>query len=136
MADRYVAVHANPSGPGDNRPDVDQIIRNEGLIDKLFNRTAFVTGCSAGIGIDIAKALFLTGASLYLTARNISKAKAALGDTLVSSPRVHLLELDLASFASVRKCAEAFLSLKVPLNILICNAGVMDPSGRPNAGWL
>lgn len=85
---------------------------------KLFNRTAFVTGYSAGIGIDTAKALFLTSASLYLTARDISKAKAALGDTLVSSPRVHLLELDLASFASVHKCAEAFLSLKVLLNFL------------------
>ncbi|KAF4919357.1 WW domain-containing oxidoreductase [Colletotrichum viniferum] len=118
MADRYVAVHANPRGPGDNRPDADQIIRDEGLIDKLFNRTAFVTGCSAGIGIDTAKALFLTGASLYLTARDISKAKAALGDTLVSSPHVHLLELHLASFASIHKCAEAFLSLKVLLNFL------------------
>lgn len=136
MADRYVAVHANPRGPGDNRPDADQIIRDEGLIDKLFNRTAFITGCSPGIGIDTSKALFLTGASLYLTARDISKAKAALGDTLVSSPRVHFLELDLASFASVHKCAEAFLSLKVPLNILICNAGVMTPpEGRTQDGF-
>ncbi|KAL3428729.1 hypothetical protein BDV09DRAFT_201302 [Aspergillus tetrazonus] len=55
---------------------------------------------------------FATGATLYLTARNLSKSKEALGDELTQSPRVHLLELDFESIASVRACAAQVLALK------------------------
>ncbi|KAJ1564068.1 hypothetical protein HK405_015934, partial [Cladochytrium tenue] len=57
MADRYASVHENPQGPGDARPTAMQIIRDEGLESKLAGKTAFVTGCSAGIGVETAKAL-------------------------------------------------------------------------------
>lgn len=135
MTDRYVAVHKAASGPGDARPTADQIIKDEKLEGKLTDHVVFITGCSAGIGVDTAKAMYLTGATLYLTARNLEKAKTALGD-LVESDRVHLLELDLESLESVRSCAEKFLSESPKLNILICNAGVMcTPEGRTKDGF-
>ena len=135
MADRYVAVHKAASGPGDARPTADQIIKDEKLEGKLTDHVVFITGCSAGIGVDTAKAMYLTGATLYLTARNLEKAKTALGD-LVESDRVHLLELDLESLESVRSCAKKFLSESEKLNILICNAGVMcTPEGRTKDGF-
>ncbi|KAM5344046.1 hypothetical protein ACJ41O_012583 [Fusarium nematophilum] len=135
MADRYAQVHQHPNGPGDSRPTGIQIIQDEDLAGKLSGKVAFITGCSSGIGIETAKALHLAGMTLYLTARNLSKARAALGD-LIESDRVHLLELDLESFESVRTCAATFLSKSQTLNVLICNAGVMTPpEGRTRDGF-
>jgi NAD(P)-dependent dehydrogenase (short-subunit alcohol dehydrogenase family) len=67
-----------------------------------------------------------TGATLYLTGRDVKKAKAALGNVL-DRDNVHLLTLDLSSFQSVKACAADFLSMSSSLNILIENAGVMAP---------
>ncbi|QGI87677.1 hypothetical protein CEK25_002633 [Fusarium fujikuroi] len=135
MADRYVTIHESPNGPGDSRPTAVQIIKDEGLEGKLSDLVVFITGCSAGIGVETAKALHLTGATLYLTARDLEKAKSALGD-LAQGERVHLLELDLESLESVRSCAAKFLSESPKLNILICNAGVMcTPEGRTKEGF-
>ncbi|RLL98383.1 hypothetical protein CFD26_102012 [Aspergillus turcosus] len=135
MTARYADVHKNPQGPGDARPTAMQIIHDEGLEDQLTGSSILITGVSSGIGVETAKALFATGATLYLTARNLNKAKQALGD-MVSSPRVHLLELDLESLASVRACAQQLLSKTKTLNILIANAGVMaTPEGRTKDGF-
>jgi NAD(P)-dependent dehydrogenase (short-subunit alcohol dehydrogenase family) len=124
MTDRYASVHQSPKGPGDARPTALQIVKDEQLEDKLTGRVALITGCSSGIGIETARALYTTGITLYLTARNITKAKSALSD-IVDSSRVHLLELDLTSLDSVRACAKSFLAREKTLNIFIANAGVM-----------
>lgn len=54
-----------------------------------------------------------------------------LSATLIGNGNVHLLQLDLNSFASVRACAAEFLARSETLNILIANAGIMiPPAGR------
>jgi NAD(P)-dependent dehydrogenase (short-subunit alcohol dehydrogenase family) len=112
-----------------------QIIKDENLDDKLAGKVVLITGCSSGIGIETARALFVTGATLFLTARDITKAKSALPD-LITSDRVHLLKLDLDSLESVRACANDFLSRSKTLNIFIANAGVMACSeGRTKDGF-
>ncbi|KAE8353380.1 short-chain dehydrogenase [Aspergillus coremiiformis] len=135
MTTRYADVHKNPQGPGDARPTAVQIIKDEGLEGQWSDKIILVTGASSGIGVETAKALFATGATLYLTARDLEKAKQALGD-LATSPRVHLLLLDLNSLASVRACAKEFLSKSEKLNVFIANAGVMaTPEGRTEDGF-
>lgn len=94
MVDRYVAIHQNPQGTGDARPTAVQIINDGKLEGKLAGCNAFIAGCSTGIELETARALFLTGATLYLTARNLEKARFALGD-LANSDCVTLLHLDL-----------------------------------------
>ncbi|KAF9891129.1 hypothetical protein FE257_005065 [Aspergillus nanangensis] len=136
MTTRYAEVHKNPQGPGDARPTALQIVQDENLTGQMTNKTILITGASSGIGIDTAKALFATNATLYLAARSLDKAKVALGPDLMQSPRVHLLELDLSSLRSVRACAAQFLSQSQTLNILIANAGVMaPPEGRTEDGF-
>lgn len=135
MADKYEVVYRSPNGPGDARPTALQILQDEDLEGKWEGKTIFITGCSSGIGIETALALFTTGATLYLTARDLKKATKALG-SITTSPRVHLLELDLNSLASVRSCASTFLSRSKTLNIFIANAGVMyTPEGRTEDGF-
>lgn len=75
------------------------------------------------------KTLALTGATIYGTARDLNKARAALGDVLVEGGKVHLLFLDQTDLESVRGCVKEFkrLNLDSRLNVLINNAGVRFP---------
>ncbi|OJJ89078.1 uncharacterized protein ASPGLDRAFT_78326 [Aspergillus glaucus CBS 516.65] len=126
MATRYAEAHKKPQGP---------LLPSRTPGGQLADKSIFITGTSSGIGVESAKALFTTGATLYLAARNLEKAKQALGD-LTRSPRVHLLELDLSSLDSVRACAAKLLSQIKTLNIFIANAGVMaTPEGRTQDGF-
>ena len=88
----------------------------------LTGRTALVTGVSAGLGVETARALTSVGARVLGAARDLGKAKAAL-DGL----DVELIELDLADLSSVRACASTVLELAPSLHALINNAGVMAP---------
>lgn len=122
-------------GPGDARPTALNILEDEDLVGKLAGKVIFITGCSSGLGIETARALSTTGATLYLTARDVDKAKEVLPD-LKTLERVHFLKLDLESLDSVRDCAEEFCSNSKILNIFIANAGVMDcPEGRTQDGF-
>ncbi|OKL60058.1 hypothetical protein UA08_04732 [Talaromyces atroroseus] len=135
MTSGYAAAHLSTKGPGDARPTALQIIKDENLEGKLSDKVILITGCSSGIGAETARALYVTGATLYLTVRDIKKAKISLGD-MVTSSRVHLLHLDLNSLESIRICAEEFKSKSKTLNILIENAGVMAcPEGRTEDGF-
>lgn len=135
MASRYSAAHQSPNGPGDGRPTARQIIQDEDVQGRLQDKVLLITGCSSGLGVETAKALIETGATLYLTARDVSKAREALGET-ATSDRVHILHLDLNSLDSVRKCAAEFQESSAGLNVLIANAGVMHtPEGKTVDGF-
>jgi NAD(P)-dependent dehydrogenase (short-subunit alcohol dehydrogenase family) len=121
----YAATYANPQGAGDARPTALQIIQDENVGGKLTGKVIVITGTSSGIGIETARALSATGATLFLTARDLDKAKTALAGIL-ETPRVTLLEMDLTSFDSIREAAKTILSKSNgQVNILINNAGVM-----------
>ena len=137
---RYAAAHANPQGAGDARPTASQIIEDEGLINNLRDKFIVITGCSSGLGLETTLALHKTGARLFLTARNLDKAREVLKDILPSSEdkqQVQLFQLDQTSLDSVRKCAaEINDAANGKLNILICNAGVWRvPQGRTQDGF-
>jgi len=122
----YAAAHRSPKGPGDARPTALQILKDNDVISGLPDLVILITGCSSGLGVETARALAATGATLYLTARNLTKAREALGAELVSNPKIHLLQLDLDSLASVRSCARTFLEQSSQLNILVTNAGILN----------
>jgi len=134
---KYAAAHQNPRGPGDARPTALQIIKDEQRENDLSDKVILITGCSSGIGIETARALKATGATLFLTARNLEKAKLALGDILDGDDRVHLVHLNLESLSSVRRCAAEFQQRSGGrLHILINNAGVRHlPEGRTEDGF-
>nr|UYO77231.1 short chain dehydrogenase/reductase [Trichoderma psychrophilum] len=125
MASPYAAAHADPQGAGDARPTALQIIEDEHVQGKLAGKVIVITGATAGIGVETARALSATGATLLLTARNLQKANKNLAGILEPG-RVSLVEMDLDSFKSIRAGAERILSAsKGQVNILINSAGVM-----------
>ncbi len=105
----------------------------------LSGRRILVTGVSAGIGVEIARSLLAHGATVVGTARNLDKARAAT-EQMRAQPALgaglELLELDLASLASVRTCANSVLSTGLPLDGIVANAGLMaGPKGVTADGF-
>lgn len=122
---QYAALHANPQGPGDARPTALQIIKDEALEGKLVGKVIVITGASSGIGAETARALFTTGATLFLTGRDLKKARSNLSEIL-DDDRVSLLETDTSSFASIRATAAKIIAkTNNQVNVLINNAGIM-----------
>jgi NAD(P)-dependent dehydrogenase (short-subunit alcohol dehydrogenase family) len=95
----------------------------------LKNRRILVTGVSAGIGVETARALAARGAQVVGAARDLDKAEVATArvrnDAAAGGGSFELVTLDLASLKSVRACAEALLGQEKPFDVVIANAGVM-----------
>ncbi|CAD0091480.1 unnamed protein product [Aureobasidium vineae] len=122
----YLEPHQDPAGPGDARPTAIQIVKDLGLEGKLGNMTVLITGCSAGLGVQTARALYLTGAKIYITVRDEQKGQNAIEAITKDAPggqAVEVVYMDLGNFSSVRAAAKDFMSRSDRLNILINNAG-------------
>jgi NAD(P)-dependent dehydrogenase (short-subunit alcohol dehydrogenase family) len=123
----YAKQHEEPQGPGDARPTALQVIEDDGLVGKLSDKVMIITGCTAGLGIETARALHATGAKLFLTVRNMEKGEAVVQDILKTSQGKGIIELilmDLSNLSSVKSAAAGFLSRSDKLNLLINNAGL------------
>ncbi len=85
-----------------------------------------ITGGNTGIGKATATALAGKGARVVITSRDEARGKLALDDIRRASGRddVELTGLDLASLASVRRCAEGFGERFDRLDVLVNNAGI------------
>ena len=101
-------------------------------VPDLHGKTILITGGNAGIGKETAVALARAGASVIITARDAAKGKAALDEirTRSGSGDVVVMDLDLASFASVREFASRYADAHASLDVLVNNAGLMLTSYR------
>jgi NAD(P)-dependent dehydrogenase (short-subunit alcohol dehydrogenase family) len=105
----------------------------------LKGKRILVTGVSAGLGVETARALAARGAEVVGAARDLAKAQAATArvrDQAANGGSLALAELDLASLASVRRCADALVAEGRPFDVVIANAGVMaTPFGKTTDGF-
>lgn len=104
----------------------------------LTGRIAVVTGASAGIGVETARALASAGARVVLAARNRERTEAvaeAIGER-VPGAELEVGSLDLTSLDHVRAFARWYLDHHDRLNLLVNNAGVMyTPFARTADGF-
>src|ERR1700684_2380451 len=105
----------------------------------LSGKRVLVTGVSAGLGVETARVLAAHGAEVVGAARNLEKAKAATAPVRADAANggsLELVELDLASLASVRACANGLNAAGNPCDVVIANAGVMaTPQGKTADGF-
>jgi NAD(P)-dependent dehydrogenase (short-subunit alcohol dehydrogenase family) len=96
-------------------------------IPDLTGKRALVTGANSGLGLETVRALAEKGAQVFLACRSREKGQRALAEIQAGVPasKVELVELDLASLASVRACAEDLLQRIPRLDLLFNNAGIM-----------
>ena len=87
----------------------------------LSGKTVLITGINSGLGAETARVLHMRGARILGAARTLAKARdalASLGKDAVP------LACELSEPASVRACVET-ASAHGPIDVLLCNAGIM-----------
>lgn len=114
----------------------DEVLAGVDLKGKRF----LITGVSAGLGVETARALAARGADVVGAARDLAKAERATAEVRAAAAAgggsLELTELDLASLASVRACADRLLADGRPFDVVIANAGVMTtPFGHTADGF-
>ena len=88
----------------------------------LTGKTALVTGCNSGIGYETMRVLALRGAHVIGTGRTFESARDACGSVEgQTTPAV----LELSDVDSVVACAESVQAMDTPIDMLICNAGML-----------
>jgi retinol dehydrogenase 12 len=104
---------------------------------ELTGRTFLVTGGNTGIGRATAAALADRGGRVYLACRSQEKGRRAAAEITAATGNdgVLFLPLDLADLASVRRCAQEFLTRDEPLHVLINNAGLGGRRGLTADGF-
>jgi len=86
---------------------------------RLDGKTAIVTGGYAGIGVETTRVLAAAGAQVIVPARDLAKARKAVGELA----NVSIEPMDLAAPPTIDAFAKWFGDR--PLHLLINNAGIM-----------
>ncbi len=97
------------------------------ISDDMTGKVVLITGGNAGIGLETAVGLARKGARVVITSRDTARGDAARAEIVrrTGNESVDVMQLDLASFASVRAFAAAFLDRYDRLDVLIDNAGLV-----------
>ncbi|MCP5129591.1 MAG: SDR family oxidoreductase [Pseudomonadales bacterium] len=107
-----------PTSPFNADSTAEQV--TEGL--DLAGKTYAITGANSGLGYETMRVLAMRGAHVIGIARTMQKAEeACAGIPGQTTPAF----LDLADFESVVNCASMIRAMNIPLDGLICNAGIM-----------
>jgi len=106
----------------------------------LRGKRVLVTGVSAGLGVETARALAAHGADVVGAARDLAKAEGATAAVREAAAQgggsLALIALDLADLSSVRAAADALVKDGRAFDLVIANAGVMAPPlGRTVDGF-
>jgi NAD(P)-dependent dehydrogenase (short-subunit alcohol dehydrogenase family) len=111
----------------------EEVVAGKDLSGRIF----VVTGSSAGLGAETARALGKTGATVVMVARNAEKNAKVIEHIREQFPNARLssVTMDLADLGSVRKAAAEILAAYPKIHALINNAGfvggprVVTPEG-------
>jgi NAD(P)-dependent dehydrogenase (short-subunit alcohol dehydrogenase family) len=106
----------------------------------LRGKRILVTGVSAGLGVETARALVAHGADVVGTARDLEKAKRATSEVIKAAAKTgatfEVIDLNLANLKRVRAAADKLLADGRSFDVIIANAGVMaTPLGKTDDGF-
>ena len=95
----------------------------------LANKTAIITGCNRGIGRAILENFAANGANVFAVVRKESDEFTSLISELSEKNNITITPVyaELSDEESVKAAAKQILAAKVPIDILVCNAGVGLP---------
>ncbi|TPP58234.1 Retinol dehydrogenase 12 [Fasciola gigantica] len=126
---------------------------------RLDGKIAIVTGANSGIGKSVTAEIARRGATVIMACRDLSKAQAAKDDLLVqygvdnpdsvkkdvADPSMSdilspikdelliLEQIDMSSFESIRNFVTRIKKLNKPIDFLVNNAGIFNPTYEESA---
>jgi len=89
----------------------------------LTGNTIFITGGGSGIGRALAEALHKRGNKVIISGRR----KGHLEAVVTANPGIEAIELDIADPDNIKAVAQKLIREHPNLNVLINNAGIMEP---------
>jgi NAD(P)-dependent dehydrogenase (short-subunit alcohol dehydrogenase family) len=89
----------------------------------LSGKTILITGVNSGLGYETMRVLAMHGAHIIGLARNMEKAKNACDSVEGKTTPV---ACELTDFNSVVAATKTIKELNKPIDVLICNAGIME----------
>ena len=104
----------------------DFVVREHGYT--FEGKFALVTGANTGIGKETARVLAANGAHVVMGCRSLERGDAAMRDIKQRHPMadIQCIQLDLSCMKSIQRCAKDYCAMKVPLHLLINNAGIFS----------
>lgn len=97
----------------------------------LRKGSVVITGASSGLGLATAKALAESGKwDVIMACRDFLKAERAAKAAGISKENYTVMHLDLSSLDSVRQFVENFKRSGRPLDVLVCNAAIYQPTAK------
>ena len=104
---------------------------------EIKNKNVLITGATSGIGEATAIDLAKKGANIFFIARNNLKAQN-LSDKIesISGKRSKFFIADLASLKNIKESALEFISLNIPLHVLLNNAGLINNNRKETVDGL
>jgi len=94
---------------------------------ELNGKVALVTGASRGLGEGAARALAAAGAAVMLVARDGALVSSVARDIAAKGGRAEALSCDVSNYLAVEKVVAQAKARLGGLDILINNAGVIEP---------
>lgn len=107
------------NGPFDENSTGEEVTK--GL--DLSGKTILITGVNSGLGYETMRVLAMRGAHIIGLARNMEKAKKACDSVEGKTTPV---ACELTDFNSVVTATKTIKELNKPIDVLICNAGIME----------
>ena len=96
----------------------------------LPNKTAVITGCKKGIGKALLEEFSKNGANIFACVRKVDDEFQSIIKKIQDKNKneIYPVEIDLSNEQNVIKGAKEILAKKIPIDILINNAGVVFSS--------
>jgi len=104
----------------------------------IEGKVVLVTGPTAGIGREIARALAREGADLVLGCRDLERGRRVAEElrALPAAGGIEVMQVDTSSRRSIREFGNAFRAARPRLDVLVNNAGISQSERKTSVDGL